>query len=158
MSTKLLVIYYLYTIITLLHSGWPQTNQYSSYSLLHSTPNNLCSTPGTHYCTYSSLHGPEILSCVSRTRAELRSCNIELARIIPKAMRGYESSPDAGDAICAFNGMGYSRLRGGTVEVPGTEICEDETDETDSSDGVDFISFGERALFGWRLGIFLASD
>lgn len=60
---------------------------------------------------------------------------------------GYESSPDAGDAICAFNGTGYSRVRGITVEVPGTGICEDETDEIDPTDEVervDFIAFGER--------------
>ncbi|KAE8411607.1 hypothetical protein BDV36DRAFT_81462 [Aspergillus pseudocaelatus] len=88
MSTILLVIYYLYTIISLLHSGWAQPNQYS-YSLLHSTPKNLCSIPGTHYCTHGSLHSPEILFCVSHTRAELRSCNIELARIIPKGYEGW---------------------------------------------------------------------
>ncbi|KNG86128.1 hypothetical protein ANOM_005477 [Aspergillus nomiae NRRL 13137] len=127
--TTILLLIYLFTITTFLHPGWAQTNQ--------RTPNNLCSTPGTHYCTHSSLHSPEILSCVTRTRAELRSCNVELARIIPKGYEEwalcYESSPAAGDAVCAFNGTGYTR-KGATVAVPETGICEDE---------IDFVSLGE---------------
>ncbi|PIG87761.1 hypothetical protein AARAC_000727 [Aspergillus arachidicola] len=134
MSTILLILY-LYTITTLLNPGWAQTN--------HKTPKNLCSTPGTHYCMHGSLQRPEMISCVSRIKAELRSCNIELARIIPKGYEGwalcYESSTDSGDAICAFNGLGYTRMRG-TVEVPGTRICEDGSGSTDGLERVDIVS------------------
>ncbi|KAE8326587.1 hypothetical protein BDV39DRAFT_205746 [Aspergillus sergii] len=134
MSTILLILY-LYTITTLLNPGWAQTN--------HKTPKNLCSTPGTHYCMHDSLQSPEMLSCVSRTKAELRSCNIELARIIPKGYEGwalcYESPTDSGDAICAFNGTGYTRMRG-TVEVPGTRICEEGSGSIDGLERVEIVS------------------
>ncbi|RAQ55151.1 hypothetical protein AFGD_012270 [Aspergillus flavus] len=134
MSTILLILY-LYTITTLLNPGWAQTNQ--------KTPQNLCSTPGTHYCLHGSLQSPEMLSCVSRTKAELRSCNIELARIIPKGYDGwalcYESSPAAGDAICTFNGTGYTRMRS-TVEVPGARICDVESGSIDGLERVDIVS------------------
>ncbi|KAB8255364.1 hypothetical protein BDV32DRAFT_154313 [Aspergillus pseudonomiae] len=169
--TTILLLIYLFTITTFLHPGWAQTNQYapSSHSPLQRnppnhiltaytrrTPNNLCSTPGTHYCTHSSLHSPEILSCVTRTRAELRSCNIELARIIPKGYEEwalcYESSPAAGDAVCAFNGTGYTR-KGATVAVPETGICEDEIDESGSIDAVDFVSLGEEVSSSLRYGL-----
>ncbi|KAE8317731.1 hypothetical protein BDV41DRAFT_572610 [Aspergillus transmontanensis] len=134
MSTILLILC-LYTITTLFNPGWAQTN--------HKTPKNLCSTPGTHYCMHGSLQSPEMLSCVSRTKAELRSCNIELARIIPKGNEGwalcYETSPDSGDAICAFNGTGYTRMRG-TVEVPGTRICEDDSGSIDDLERMDVVS------------------
>lgn len=75
MSTILLILY-LYTITTLLNPGWAQTNQYSPSHPHLNQPQNHCLTPGTHYCLHGSLQSPEMLSCVSRTKAELRSCNI----------------------------------------------------------------------------------
>ncbi|BAE62467.1 unnamed protein product [Aspergillus oryzae RIB40] len=52
---------------------------------------------------------------------------------------GYESSLAAGDAICAFNGTGYTRMRG-TVEVPGARICDVESGSIDGLERVDIVS------------------
>ncbi|EYE97506.1 uncharacterized protein EURHEDRAFT_420431, partial [Aspergillus ruber CBS 135680] len=66
----------------------------------------LCSKPGGHYCLEGSLKSPIMMSCLSNTDAEIR----------------YESSPSAGDAVCAFNGTGYT-LDGSRVKVGETALC-----------------------------------
>ncbi|KAL4903905.1 hypothetical protein BDW74DRAFT_179489 [Aspergillus multicolor] len=59
----------------------------------------LCSTPNTHYCAAASLQGSSIVSC-------------------------YQSSSNSGDAVCAFNGTGYT-IEGLGVNVPETVLCDD---------------------------------
>ncbi|PYI05331.1 hypothetical protein BO78DRAFT_387809 [Aspergillus sclerotiicarbonarius CBS 121057] len=61
----------------------------------------ICSKPGGSYCVYGSLEGSTIISC-------------------------YESTPPTGDAVCAFNGTGYT-LSMSKVPVPESILC-DETD------------------------------
>ncbi|OJJ82452.1 uncharacterized protein ASPGLDRAFT_153216, partial [Aspergillus glaucus CBS 516.65] len=67
------------------------------------------------------------MSCLSNTDAEIRSCNIELSKILPRGYEEtavcYESSPSAGDAVCAFNGTGYT-LDGSRVKLDETVLCD----------------------------------
>ncbi|KAF7160533.1 hypothetical protein CNMCM6106_007988 [Aspergillus hiratsukae] len=57
---------------------------------------------------------------------EVRSCNTMLSRFIPPLYAGaavcYESSSHAGDAVCAFNGTGYS-IDGEISHIPETALC-----------------------------------
>ena len=90
-----------------------------------------------------SLGGSGVVSCISSTIVEVRSCNIELSHVLPKGYEqtavceysydikrdgfdriGYQSSEKAGDAHCAFNGTGYSLEYHSTIPVPGTVLCE----------------------------------
>ncbi|PTU19872.1 hypothetical protein P175DRAFT_0558076 [Aspergillus ochraceoroseus IBT 24754] len=87
----------------------------------------LCSSPAGHYCISGSLQGSTIISCVSASTAEIRSCNIELSNILPpgyeKTAVCYESSPAAGDAVCAFNGTGHTFTHSSQIPVPETILC-----------------------------------
>ncbi|KAL2868152.1 uncharacterized protein BJX67DRAFT_380351 [Aspergillus lucknowensis] len=88
----------------------------------------LCQTRGTRHCAASSLRGSSIISCSVDGTAEIRSCLVELSRILPagyeRAAVCYESSPRSGDAVCAFNGTGYT-FSGAEVDVPETVLCQD---------------------------------
>ncbi|GIJ99419.1 hypothetical protein Aspvir_001551 [Aspergillus viridinutans] len=57
---------------------------------------------------------------------EVRSCNTMLSRFIPPLYTGaavcHESSTHAGDAVCAFNGTGYS-VDGKISHIPETTLC-----------------------------------
>ncbi|GFF32678.1 hypothetical protein IFM46972_03629 [Aspergillus udagawae] len=57
---------------------------------------------------------------------EVRSCNTMLSRFIPPLYTGaavcHESSKHAGDAVCAFNGTGYS-IDGEVSHIPETTLC-----------------------------------
>ncbi|OOF92800.1 hypothetical protein ASPCADRAFT_8440 [Aspergillus carbonarius ITEM 5010] len=90
----------------------------------------LCSKPGGSYCVYGSLQGSVIISCASKNTVEIRSCNLLLSGILPEGYEQqatcYESTPPTGDAVCAFNGTGYT-LSKSTTPVPETILC-DETD------------------------------
>ncbi|KAH1625749.1 hypothetical protein KXX21_006057 [Aspergillus fumigatus] len=103
----------------------------------------ICTKPGGRYCPEGSLKGSTIISCVSTTMIEVRSCNTmysspspfqketthrisRLSRSIPplysSAAVRHESSKHAGDAVCAFNGTGYS-IDGKISHIPDTTLC-----------------------------------
>ncbi|KAF4174845.1 hypothetical protein CNMCM8927_000998 [Aspergillus lentulus] len=86
----------------------------------------ICSKPGGSYCPEGSLKGSTIITCVSTTMIEVRSCNTMLSRFIPPLYTGaavcHESSKHAGDAVCAFNGTGYS-IDGKISHIPETTLC-----------------------------------
>ncbi|KAL4981076.1 hypothetical protein BDW66DRAFT_146847 [Aspergillus desertorum] len=88
----------------------------------------LCPTPNTQYCAAASLQSSSIISCMPQGTVEIRSCNIELSGVLPVGYEGAavccESSFQSGDAVCAFNGTGYT-LEGLEVNVPETVLCDD---------------------------------
>ncbi|PLB53788.1 hypothetical protein P170DRAFT_469273 [Aspergillus steynii IBT 23096] len=108
------------TLLSLVQMAWAQIGYNANTNSL------LCSKPGGHYCVHGSLQGPTMISCVSTTTAEIRSCNIELAHILPPGYKDfaicYETAPILGDALCAFNGTGYPRS-GKPISIPETAIC-----------------------------------
>ncbi|OJJ42872.1 hypothetical protein ASPZODRAFT_147038 [Penicilliopsis zonata CBS 506.65] len=87
----------------------------------------VCSKAGGSFCIGKSLDATTMASCVSATVVEVRSCGIQLAQIIPSDLRFaavcFESSPSSGDAVCAFNGTGYT-LSNEPVPVPGSILCD----------------------------------
>ncbi|KAL4933064.1 uncharacterized protein BDV17DRAFT_287422 [Aspergillus undulatus] len=91
----------------------------------------LCPNPETRFCASGSLQGPSITSCTAGEdgKAEIRSC--------------YESTPQAEDAVCAFNGTGYTPA-GFEVDVPETILCDEhDLNENDSDIQLD-SELGER--------------
>ncbi|KAK1144469.1 hypothetical protein N8T08_005342 [Aspergillus melleus] len=124
------------TVLSLVQIGWAQIGYNANTNSL------LCSKPGGHYCVHGSLQGPIMISCVSITTAEIRSCNIELANILPPGYEDmaicYETDPSLGDALCAFNGTGYPRS-GKPVPIPETTLCSTDSTigESNSYDGSD---------------------
>ncbi|KAL2008175.1 hypothetical protein VTN00DRAFT_8157, partial [Thermoascus crustaceus] len=103
----------------------------------------MCSKPEGTYCDGVSLTTPILINCASANVAEVHSCDLVLAHILPdgfqEAALCYESSESAGDAVCAFNGTGYT-LYGISYEIPESSIIalrdanESATPETDSTD------------------------
>ncbi|PYH95290.1 hypothetical protein BO71DRAFT_440358 [Aspergillus ellipticus CBS 707.79] len=89
----------------------------------------LCSKVNGSYCVHGSLAGSTIISCASKDTVEIRSCNILLSSILPEGYKQqatcYESSPTAGDALCVFNGTGYTAYRT-TISVPDSTLCNEE--------------------------------
>ncbi|KAL4764666.1 uncharacterized protein BDW70DRAFT_156817 [Aspergillus foveolatus] len=87
----------------------------------------LCPAPNRQYCAAASLQSSSIISCTQQGTAEIRSCEIALSSILPvgfeRAGVCYESSLQSGDAVCAFNGTGYT-LEGLEVNVPETVLCD----------------------------------
>ncbi|KAI9037598.1 uncharacterized protein KD926_000160 [Aspergillus affinis] len=108
------------TVLSFVQLGWAQIGYNANTNSL------LCSKPGGHYCVHGSLQGPTMISCVSTTTAEIRSCNIELVKILPPGYKDmaicYETAPILGDALCAFNGTGYPRS-GKPIPIPETALC-----------------------------------
>ncbi|KAL5002879.1 hypothetical protein BDV10DRAFT_181100 [Aspergillus recurvatus] len=92
------------------------------------TSHIFCPTPNAQYCAAASLKGSSIISCTPQGTVEIRSCEIELSSILPvgyeEAAICYESSSHLGNAVCAFNGTGYT-LEGLEVNVPETLLCAD---------------------------------
>ncbi|RDW74393.1 uncharacterized protein DSM5745_07055 [Aspergillus mulundensis] len=104
----------------------------------------LCPAPNTHYCAAASLQGSSIVSCTPDGMAEIRSCSTEyvtpllhyselhriLSGILPvgyeEAAVCYQSSSHSGNAVCAFNGTGYT-TEGLEVNVPETVLCDNIT-------------------------------
>ncbi|KAL6234918.1 hypothetical protein BDW75DRAFT_240620 [Aspergillus navahoensis] len=88
----------------------------------------LCPAPNTQYCGAVSLRSSSIISCTPQGTVEIRSCEAELSSILPAGYEGaavcYESSSRLGNAVCAFNGTGYT-LEGLEVDVPETVLCDD---------------------------------
>ncbi|RHZ63961.1 hypothetical protein CDV55_106792 [Aspergillus turcosus] len=122
MKTYLAMILLLYASLMLLELASAQLTTRSD-----PTSNTLvCSKPGGSYCPEGSLKGSTIISCASRSMIEVRSCNTMLSRFIPPLYTGaavcYESSKHAGDAVCAFNGTGYS-IDGEISHIPETSLC-----------------------------------
>ncbi|RLL97400.1 hypothetical protein CFD26_106518 [Aspergillus turcosus] len=122
MKTYLAMILLLYASLMLLELASAQLTTRSD-----PTSNTLvCSKPGGSYCPEGSLKGSTIVSCVSGSMIEVRSCNTMLSRFIPPLYTGaavcYESSKHAGDAVCAFNGTGYS-IDGEISHIPETSLC-----------------------------------
>ncbi|KAL7656143.1 hypothetical protein ACMYSQ_005259 [Aspergillus niger] len=115
----------------------------------------LCSKPGGSYCASGSLEGPTIITCASQHTVEISSCNIFLKDLLPEGYEEkatcYETTPWAGDALCAFNGTGYALIKKSRdvvpVSVPETILCgdDDENDPQtwdDSNDEEDaFVSY-----------------
>ncbi|KAL4964877.1 uncharacterized protein BDV14DRAFT_200417 [Aspergillus stella-maris] len=105
----------------------------------------LCPSPEARFCAARSLQGSSLIACTPNGKAEILSCDFELSHILPVGYEeaavygfpfsstclvfsltleypGYESVPNAGDAICAFNGTGYTP-DGVEVDVPETTLC-----------------------------------
>ncbi|KAL4737709.1 hypothetical protein BDV11DRAFT_171698 [Aspergillus similis] len=127
MSTVLLALTFILTL-TILQSTLIQAQiRYDS-----KTNHLLCPAPNTQYCAAASLQSSSIISCTQQGTAEIRSCEIEainrLSSILPvgyeRAAVCYESSFQSGDAVCTFNGTGYT-LEGLEVNVPETVLCDD---------------------------------
>ncbi|KAI9925527.1 hypothetical protein MW887_005908 [Aspergillus wentii] len=102
-----------------------------------------CSKPGGSYCASASLKGSTMISCASSSFAQIRSCNVELAKILPGGYEStavcYESSPDSGDAVCVFNGTGYT-LIGSKIHIPETILCDTASPE------IEPVSLLERSI------------
>ncbi|ODM16493.1 hypothetical protein SI65_08000 [Aspergillus cristatus] len=113
--------YLVWVILAIVHLGQAQVGYNPKTNTL------LCSKPGGHYCLEGPLKSPIMMSCLSNTDAEIRSCNIELSKILPGGYEEtavcYESSPSAGDAVCAFNGTGYT-FDGSRVKLDETVLCD----------------------------------
>ncbi|GKZ79278.1 hypothetical protein AnigIFM56816_003163 [Aspergillus niger] len=96
----------------------------------------LCSKPGGSYCASGSLEGPTIITCASQHTVEISSCNIFLKDLLPEGYEEkatcYETTPWAGEALCAFNGTGYALIKKSRdvvpVSVPETILCGDEVE------------------------------
>ncbi|KAL5047654.1 hypothetical protein BDW71DRAFT_206399 [Aspergillus fruticulosus] len=109
----------------------------------------LCPAPNTQYCAAASLQSSTIISCTPQGTVEIRSCDIEYRPplfppplVLATGVNGlakanavdieqaafyppsYESSPHLGNAVCAFNGTGYT-LEGLELSVPETVLCDD---------------------------------
>ncbi|KAL4951418.1 hypothetical protein BDW69DRAFT_186416 [Aspergillus filifer] len=86
----------------------------------------LCLSPEARFCAAGSLQGSSIVSCTANGKAEIRSCDLELTSILLVGHEGaavcYESHLNAGDAICTFNGTGYTPS-GVQIDVPETRLC-----------------------------------
>ncbi|RAH81794.1 hypothetical protein BO86DRAFT_399629 [Aspergillus japonicus CBS 114.51] len=90
----------------------------------------LCPQNGGSYCVHGSLKGPTLISCASNVSVEIHICNILLSKVLPdeykQAATCHETSPSAGDALCAFNGTGYLLSSPVLpVAIPETLLCED---------------------------------
>ncbi|KAL4870294.1 hypothetical protein BDV12DRAFT_195441 [Aspergillus spectabilis] len=88
----------------------------------------LCPSPDKHYCAAGSLQGSSIISCTGEGSVEVKSCGGFLSHILPPGYEDtatcYESTPNAGDAVCAFNGTGYT-LSNLEISIPETRLCKD---------------------------------
>ncbi|KAL4943439.1 hypothetical protein BDV06DRAFT_221276 [Aspergillus oleicola] len=87
-----------------------------------------CPIPETRFCESGSLQGSSIISYTPNGKEEIRSCGCELAGSLPSGYEGaavcYESASDTGDAICAYNGTGYTH-KGMELDVPETKLCDE---------------------------------
>ncbi|KAL5333351.1 hypothetical protein BJX70DRAFT_403642 [Aspergillus crustosus] len=92
------------------------------------TTHFVCPSPNAHYCAAGSLQGSSLISCTAGGDVEVWSCRVVLSHILPPGYEDvaicYESSKDAGDAVCAFNGTGYT-FTNLEILIPETKLCED---------------------------------
>ncbi|KAL2844739.1 hypothetical protein BJY01DRAFT_248020 [Aspergillus pseudoustus] len=119
----------------------------------------LCPAPATQYCAAASLLGSSIISCTAQGSAQIKNCFVEFSHLLPagceRAAVCYESSPKSGNAVCAFNGTGYT-FAGSEIDVPGTVLCLGITPEFDLSgteqeialEGGDLIKKRKSGLYG----------
>ncbi|KAL4753083.1 hypothetical protein BDW72DRAFT_191446 [Aspergillus terricola var. indicus] len=149
MTPILIALTFIFTLIILQSTLIQAQIRYDS-----KTNHLLCPAPNKQYCAAASLQSSSIISCTQQGTAEIRSCEIEygpptsagicrvgkwtsranaavinrLSSILPvgyeRAAVCYESSFQSGDALCAFNGKGYT-LEGLEVNVPETVLCDD---------------------------------
>ncbi|RAL14291.1 uncharacterized protein BO97DRAFT_465946 [Aspergillus homomorphus CBS 101889] len=108
----------------------------------------LCPQKDGNYCLHGSLNGPTIIVCASSAFTEVYSCNEILTTVLSDDYQStatcYETFAAAGDALCAFNGTGYSLSDPAlSIQVPETLLCEhpDEAGEGEAPSTASAASF-----------------